>query len=97
MKKSSAITPNHLIYNGMMAENFALSRVTNAISNANTIVLGSILNSCELGFKYLLSPLFLICDLSHRALPLKWQGLATKVIESCDLSGRFIKYGLATA
>ena len=77
MKKSSAITPNHLIYSGMMAENFALSRVTNAISNANTIVLGSILNSCELGPKHLLSPFSLICDLSPSILPLKWQSLTT--------------------
>ena len=77
MKKSSAITPNHLIYSGMMAENFALSRVTNAMSNANTIVLGSILNSCELGPKHLLSPLSLVCDLSPSILLLKWQHLTT--------------------
>ena len=73
MKKSSATTPNYLIYSRMMAEDFALSRVTNAISNANTIVLGSILNSCELGPKHLLSPFSLICDLSPSILPLKWQ------------------------
>ena len=53
MKKSSATTPNYLIYSRMMAEDFALSRVTNAISHANTIVLGSILNNCEPGHKHL--------------------------------------------
>ena len=52
MKKSSATTPNHLIYSGMMAEDFALSRVTNAISHASTIVLGNILNSCESELKH---------------------------------------------
>ena len=77
MKKSSAIAPNHLIYRGMMAEDFAPSRVTNAISYANTIVLGNILNSCELGPKHLLSPFSLICDLSPSTLPLKWQSLTT--------------------
>ena len=77
MKKSSATTPNYLIYSRMMAEDFALSRVTNAISHANTIVLGSILNSCEPGHKHLLSPFSLICHFSPRVLRHKWQSLAT--------------------
>jgi len=70
MKKSSAITPNYLIDNGMMAEDFAQPRVTNAISHANTIVLVSILTSCEPGSKHLLSPLSLICHISLRDLRL---------------------------
>ena len=77
MKKSSAITPNHLIYSGMMAEIFAPFCVINAISHTNTIVLGSLLNSCEPGLKHLLSPLSLVCDLSASTLPLKWQSLTT--------------------
>ena len=77
MKKSSATAPNYLIYSRMMAEDFALSRVTNAISHANTIVLGSILNNCEPGHKHLLSPFSLICHFSPRVFRLKWQSLAT--------------------
>lgn len=112
-KKSSATRPNCLTDSGMMAEDFCFnssffqffmpqepsSRQYHDAPRASSQV-ASLTRPHPpslAGLKHRLSPCCLICHLRPKTLPLQQQYLATLVIASYHLSGRFVKSGLITA